>query len=121
MTRPTGEGRDFGRKPPDRIDGEPYPPWQRQAGRDELPEELGHRATRLKKIREAKRALEARAREKAGAERGALDQAKPKDKDQYNFTDPQSRIMPGTDGIVQGYNAQAAVESRQSGVEESLP
>ena len=62
---------------------------------DELPEELGHRETRLKKIREAKRALEARAREKAGAERGAPDQAKPKDKDQYNFTDPQSRIMPG--------------------------
>jgi hypothetical protein len=88
---------------------------------DELPEELGHRETRLKKIREAKRALEARAREKAGAERGAPDQAKPKDKDQYNFTDPQSRIMPGTDGIIQGYNAQAAVESRQSGVEESLP
>jgi hypothetical protein len=46
---------------------------------DELPEELGHRETRLKKIREAKRALEARAREKAGAERGAPDQAKPKE------------------------------------------
>ncbi len=35
---------------------------------------------------------------------------KPQDKDQYNFTDPESRIMPGADGIVQGYNAQAAVE-----------
>lgn len=69
-------------------------------GGDELPEELGHRETRLKKIREAKRALEARAREKAAAERGAPDQAKPKDKDQYNFTDPQSRIMPGADGII---------------------
>lgn len=76
---------------------------------DELPEELGRRETRLKKIREAKRALEARAREKAAAE-GKPDQAKPKDKDQYNFTDPQSRIMPGSDGIIQGYNAQAAVE-----------
>jgi transposase len=77
---------------------------------DELPEELGRRETRLKKIREAKRALEARAREKAAAEGGAPDQAKPKDKDQYNFTDPQSRIMPGADGIIQGYNAQAVVE-----------
>jgi transposase len=77
---------------------------------DELPEELGRRETRLKAIREAKRALEARAREKTAAEGGAPDQAKPKDKDQYNFTDPQSRIMPGADGIIQGYNAQAAVE-----------
>ena len=34
----------------------------------------------------------------------------PQDKDQYNFTDPESRIAPGADGIVQGYNAQAAVE-----------
>jgi septal ring factor EnvC (AmiA/AmiB activator) len=88
---------------------------------DELPEELGHRETRLKKIPRGQRAQEARAREKAAAERGAPDQEKPKDKDQYNFTDPQSRIMPGADGIIQGYNAQAAVESRLAGVEESLP
>jgi transposase len=77
---------------------------------DELPAELARRETRLQKIREAKRALEARAREKAAVEGGEPDQAKPKDKDQYNFTDPQSRIMPGSDGIIQGYNAQAAVE-----------
>jgi hypothetical protein len=37
-------------------------------------------------------------------------QAKPADKDQYNFTDPESRLMQGSDGLVQGYNAQAAVE-----------
>lgn len=77
---------------------------------DQLPAELARRETRLKKIREAKRALEARAREKAAVEGGEPDQAKPKEKDQYNFTDPQSRIMPGSDGIIQGYNAQAAVE-----------
>jgi transposase len=77
---------------------------------DELPEELARRETRLKKIREAKRALEERAREKAAAEGEAAEQAKPKDKDQYNFTDPESRIMMGADGILQGYNAQAAVE-----------
>jgi predicted metal-dependent hydrolase len=35
---------------------------------DELPEELQRRETRLKKIREAKRALEERARQKAEAE-----------------------------------------------------
>ena len=77
---------------------------------DELPAELSRRESRLKKIREAKRALEARAREKAAGEGGEANAAKPKDKDQYNFTDPESRIMKGADGFVQGYNAQAAVE-----------
>ena len=78
---------------------------------DELPEELSRRQTRLKKIREAKRALEARARETAAAEGSGTEAAKPKDKDQYNFTDPESRIMKGADGFVQAYNAQAAVEA----------
>ena len=59
---------------------------------------------------EAKRALEATAREKAAAEGSDPKQAKPKEKDQYNFTDPESRIMKGADGFVQAYNAQAAVE-----------
>src|SRR6266699_6145236 len=77
---------------------------------DELPAELERRETRIKKIREAKRALEARAREKAAAEGADPKETKPKEKDQYNFTDPQSRIMKGADGFVQAYNAQAAVE-----------
>lgn len=29
---------------------------------------------------------------------------------QYNFSDPESRIMKGADGLVQAYNAQVAVE-----------
>ncbi len=80
---------------------------------DEWPEELQRRETRLKKIREAKRALEVRARqtaEKDGKPAEEVKQAKPAAKDQYNFTDPESRIMMGSDGFVQGYNAQAAVE-----------
>jgi len=80
---------------------------------EEFPEELQRRETRLKKIREAKRALEQRAQQKAEAEGKAAregQRAKPEDKDQYNFTDPESRIMKGSDGFVQGYNAQAAVE-----------
>jgi DDE family transposase len=80
---------------------------------DELPEELRRRETRLAKIKEAKKALEQRARDKAIAEGKSAEEAKrakPADKDQYSFTDPESRIMPGADGIVQGYNAQAAVE-----------
>jgi len=38
--------------------------------------------------------------------------AKPKDKDQINFTDPASRIMRNSDkAFIQGYNAQAAVDA----------
>jgi transposase len=77
---------------------------------DQLPAELARRETRIRKIREAKRALEQRARAKAEAEGSDPKQASPKDKDQYNFTDPESRIMKGADGFVQAYNAQAAVE-----------
>src|SRR5437879_8754157 len=77
---------------------------------DELPEELQRRETRLAKIKEAKKVLEQRARDKGAAEGRRAAEAKPEDKDQYNFTDPESRIMKGADGIVQGYNAQAAVE-----------
>ena len=77
---------------------------------DELPAELERRERRLKAIKEAKRALPERARQKAVAEGSDRKQAKPKDKDQYNFTDPESRIMKGADGFVQAYNAQAVVE-----------
>jgi len=37
--------------------------------------------------------------------------AGPAPKEQYNFTDPDSRIMPSSQGFVQAYNAQAAVDS----------
>ena len=36
----------------------------------------------------------------------------PPPKAQRNFTDPESRIMKGPDGFVQGYNAQAAVDAK---------
>src|SRR6266849_8042650 len=80
---------------------------------DELPEELRRRETRLAKIKQAKKVVEQRARDKAAEEGKSAEEvkrAKPDDKDQYNFTDPESRIMKGADGFVQGYNAQAAVE-----------
>src|SRR6266849_486444 len=60
---------------------------------DELPEELRRRETRLATIKEAKKVLEQRARDKAAAEGRSAAEAKPEDKDQYNFTDPESRIM----------------------------
>jgi len=80
---------------------------------DELPEELRRRESRLAKIKMARKVVEQRARDKAAAEGKSAEQAKqakPTDQDQYNFTDPESRIMKGADGFVQGYNAQAAVE-----------
>lgn len=84
---------------------------------DELPEELAFRESRLKKIREAKKALEEEARREAEAEGQPLPgKAEPEDKAQRNFTDPESRIMPSsTDkgSFLQGYNAQAAVDARK--------
>jgi hypothetical protein len=77
---------------------------------DELPAELARRETRLQKIQQAKRALEERAREQAKKKGQAEKKAQPKAKMQYNFTDPESRIMPGAEGFVQAYNAQIAVE-----------
>jgi hypothetical protein len=77
---------------------------------DELPAELARRETRLQRIREAKRALEERAREQAKSKDQPAEKAKPEAKMQYNFTDPESRIMKGADGFVQAYNAQIAVE-----------
>jgi len=69
---------------------------------DELPDELRRRETRLARIKQAKKVVEQRAREKAaagGKRPEEVKQAKPEDKDQYNFTDPQSRIMKGADGL----------------------
>ena len=81
---------------------------------DELPTELAFRESRLKKIQEAKSALEVEARlaaEKGHAE--GTESVMPPDKAQRNFTDPASHIMPAPGGkhFIQAYNAQAAVDS----------
>src|SRR4029453_4132572 len=80
---------------------------------DELPAELQRRESRLQRIRDAKRALEARAKEEAAASGKPADSATPDPKAQYNFTDPESRIMKGPDGFVQAYNVQVAVDELQ--------
>lgn len=77
---------------------------------DELPEELQRRETRIARIREAKHALEERAREQAKSEGKDPEKAQPTKKAQYNFTDPESRMLKGPDGFLQGYNTQIAVE-----------
>ena len=96
---------------------------------DELPEELRRREDRLQVIQDAKKRLEERKREedaeKIEAEKEANKSGKkrkgrqrkhplgePKDSDQENFTDPDSRIMKdGSGAFEQCYNAQAAVDS----------
>jgi len=100
---------------------------------DELPEELQRAEGRLAKIRAAKAALEAQAREQAAAQAGQAErerkeqasgrrvgggqfkvpdpeQAKPAPKAQRNFTDPESRIQKTADGFIQGYTAVLAVD-----------
>ena len=78
---------------------------------DELPAELAFREGRLRKIREAKAALEAEAGAEAEAE-GGNNTGVPGDKAQRNFTDPDSRIMPSPGGrdFQQAYNCQAVVD-----------
>jgi transposase len=98
---------------------------------DEVPAELARRETRLVKLRAAKEAIEAEARDKAAhqAAQKARDQganelearargeearetAVPKGSAQRNFTDPESRMMKTTDGFNYSYNGQAAVDER---------
>jgi hypothetical protein len=87
---------------------------------DELPAELQRRESRLQRIGEAKRALEARAKEDAKAAGQPAESAKPDPKAQYNFTDPESRIMHSPDGFVQAYNVQVAVDELQLIVGQSV-
>lgn len=80
---------------------------------DELPKELAFRESRLKKIREAREALEAEALREREQGKGKKNTGIPDDKTQRNFTDPDSHIMPapGSKHFIQSYNAQAAVDS----------
>jgi hypothetical protein len=92
------------------ADAEEDTHYGRERRGDELPEELQRRETRIQRIREARQALEVRAREQAESAGKKPEEAKPTPKAQYNFTDPESRIMKGPDGFVQAYNTQIAVE-----------
>ena len=96
-------------------------------GGTELPEELELRQTRLARIRADKAALQARAKAKAAVSRPEstspqadddnqprpASEVEPKPKDQYNFTDPASRIMfdHTKKTFEQSYNCQAAVDA----------
>lgn len=99
---------------------------------DEMPAWVANKQQRLAKIRAAKAELEAEAkaaaeeetRRRAEAEERRIAEgrkkngrtpsppkAEPDGKAQRNFTDPESRILLTKDGYIQGFNAQAAVDS----------
>lgn len=100
-----------------------------------IPAEIARREERMEKLKQATAVIEARAaqrcleeteihqqklqeRERKQRETGHKPRGKPpapprqepSPKDQYNFTDPESRIMKTGGGFQQCYNAQAAVE-----------
>ena len=102
----------------------------------DIPEELKRRRDRLEAIAAAKEEIAQRAAERHRAEMAAYEekmaaraakeaasgrkpggrppqepQPGPHPKDQVNFTDPESRIMPSSEGFVQGFNAQATVDN----------
>ncbi len=101
----------------DRKEDEQYGPDRRG---DELPDWVADKKKRLEKIRQAKAELEAEAKAEEeqkpppkyrGGRKPKTPPGMPKEKAQKNFTDPDSEIMKGTDGFVQAYNAQAAVDA----------
>jgi transposase len=94
---------------------------------DELPQELSSRKTRLQTIQAAKKRLEERKAAEAEAKQTAAqkesgdakpeatksERALPEPRDQENFTDPDSRIMPTAGkSFEQSYNAQVAVDAK---------
>ena len=85
---------------------------------DEMPDWVADKQERLKRLQQAQAELEAEA--KAEKERGPDPEksrhankptGKPADTTQYNFTDPDSGLMKTKEGFIQGYNAQAAVDT----------
>lgn len=84
-------------------------------------------AERLERIRAARAALEAEARQDPadldpdgpGPSSGMQKDGKPEraedggppERAQRNFTDPDSRILPTRDGVIQGYNGRVAVDA----------
>jgi len=94
----------------EKVDADEDAGYGRERSGEELPGELARRATRWEKIGEAKRVLEERAREQAKRKGQSEAEAKPEAKMQYNFSDPESRIMKGSESFVQAYNVQIGVE-----------
>jgi transposase len=112
----------------ERIDREEDQLYGSDKSGDELPEWVRNKQERLKRIQQARAELEAEA--KAEAEQGPdpnktghkpKPKGVPSEKTQRNLTDADSRILKSGESFLQGYNAQAAVDShRQIIVAQSL-
>lgn len=101
----------------DRLEDEKY--GEERSG-DEMPDWVANKEKRLQKIREAKAALEAEAKQEASRREEIKARGRkpkhnadgtPGDTSQRNFTDPDSKILKAADGYVQGYNGQLAVDA----------
>ena len=77
------------------VDDEEDRRYGRDKRGDELPEELAFRESRLRKIREAEARAAMEQAEAEGREHPGNLLGVPSDKAQRNFTDAESRIMPG--------------------------
>jgi transposase len=89
---------------------------------DELPDWVVSKEQRRQRIQAAMALLEAEAATPPDDEpipptgggtpssKAPTADVKPADKKQLNFTDPESKIMKTSDGFIQGYNCQAAVD-----------
>jgi hypothetical protein len=100
----------------ERIDREEDEQYGADRRGDELPDWVMDKQKRAEKLRQARAELEAEAKQKAEAEPDPNShKAKPTGKVEEtasrNLTDLDSRLMRTTDGLIAGYNAQAAVDS----------
>ncbi|MEO6952597.1 MAG: IS1182 family transposase [Polyangia bacterium] len=105
----------------DALDGEDDRKHGVERSGDELPDWVVNKEQRRQRIQAAMAQLEAEARKPdddpsppmGGAPQPSGDvssDAKPADRAQLNFTDPESKIMKTGDGFIQAYNCQAAVD-----------
>jgi transposase len=110
-----GKGRRGDEQPEEMKDPTKRAERLRQAAREleaEKKRELAEqKQKRREKIGKAKKDLEKEAREKAEARGENPEEARPGEKAQRNFTDPDSRIMPRAGAFQQSYNAQVAVDA----------
>lgn len=86
---------------------------EEQATGLDIPAEIIRREDRIEKLNEARKIIKERHLEKEKQDRPGQEPTEVPPKNQYNFTDPESRIMKAGTGqhFEQAYNAQAVVDT----------
>ena len=117
----------------EQVDADEDATYGKDSRGDELPEDLRHAKGRRERIRQLMKELEQETKQQQEEQKAAKDKddpppsvtgndlpshkipttpdGNPIPKAQRNFTDPDSRIMKGGDGFIQGYNCQAMVDA----------